>query len=99
MRAGTNRDSKTFTTEKAKDGGKKEQNCSRDQQCKDDREAALCTTGLDCYHSIKSPSFCAAKQALTMALLSFCFTWQQGFEHTIEMLPVISIYPLADLCH
>lgn len=23
-----------------------------------------------------------------MTLLSFCFTWQQGFEHTIEMLPV-----------
>lgn len=34
------------------------------------------------------PAFLQGNKALTMTLLSFCFTWLQGFEHTTEMLPV-----------
>ena len=69
--------------------------CSWDQQYKGKQDADLWTAVTRSNH----PAFVQGNKALTMTLLSFCFTWQQGFEHTIEMLPVISIYPLADLCH
>lgn len=69
--------------------------CSQDQQRKGNRDAALWTAVTRSNH----PAFVQGNKAFTVTLLSFCFTWQQGFEHTIEMLPVISIYPLADLCH
>lgn len=58
--------------------------CSRDQQCKGNQDAALWTAVTRSNH----PAFVQGNKALTMTLLNFCFTWQQGFEHTIEMLPV-----------
>lgn len=58
--------------------------CSEDQQREGNRDAALWTAITRSNH----PAFVQGNKALTMTLLSFCFTWQQGFGHRIEMLPV-----------
>lgn len=58
--------------------------CSQDQQREGNRDAALWTAITRSNH----PAFVQGNEALTTTLLSCCFTWQQGFGHTIEMLPV-----------
>lgn len=57
---------------------------SWEQQCKNNQDLALWTAVTRSNH----PAFLPGNKALTMALLSFCFMWQQGFEHATKMLPV-----------
>lgn len=69
--------------------------CSQDPWCKGNRAAVSGTAVTWSNHR----AFVQQNKTLIMALLSFWITWQWGFEHTNEMLPVICIYSLADLCH